>query len=437
MDHRTANVSCFVVVAALLICIPNSGSTQEENSTSVPRPTLSTVTDTIGLTGSVRLGYWSDTRDLDGERPIGSAMLWAKTRHDFSHRLSAFGEAWLTSRGPIDHGETRGELREAYLDIKLHRLEFEAGRQIFAWGRADAINPTANLSGEDITLLTPDSEDRKRGTTAIRTLYFLPHSVSISGIWLPEFRPTRFPFPNLGSSNTFVQDYPHWPTDQFAFRVEQNGGAIDWSLSYFDGFNLLPDLSVDSDSSTSGQVKASSHRIRVIGADAATIVGHYALRTEGAYTFTQNPTGKDPFLEDPNLFCIVGGDRTYGGELNINVQYILRFVPNASPGLAPGSGLANMVAKEEAIIANQTMRVQHGASARIGDKWLHETLEGEFDLVGYFNPRGILVRPKVTYSFTDHWKAIAGGEIYRGSDQSVFGLLRSNSVGYVEARFSF
>lgn len=424
-------------VAILFALASISGWSQEENPSSPPTPAVDALKETIGLTGSVRLGYWSATRDLDGKRPIGSAMLWAKAKRDFSPRVSAFSEAWLASRGPVDHGETRGELREAYLDMKLDRFELRVGRQIFAWGRADAINPTANLSGEDLTLLTPDSEDRKTGTIAIRSRYFLPHSLSISGIWLPEFRPTRFPFPDLGSATTFVMENRHWPANQFAFRIEQTGASMDWSASYFEGYDLLPDLSVEKGLLASEQIKISHHRLRVIGTDVATNVGHYGLRAEGAYAITDNFSGRDPFLKNPYIFFILGGDRTYGGELNVNLQYIFRFVVNHADASSPGDGFVNMVANEEAIIANQTSEVQHGASARIGDKWLHETLEGEVGFVGYFGPRGILVRPTLTYSFSDHWKTIIGGEVYQGDDRSIFGLLQSNSVGYVEARFSF
>ncbi len=436
MGRVEACPSC-VIAVTILVFFSMSGSAQEKTPSSSDRTALSAIKETFGLTGSLRPGYWSSTRNLDERRPIGSVMLWGKAKHSFSPNISVFAEGWLASRGPIDHGETKGEGREAYLELKLNRFELRAGRQIFAWGRADAINPTSNLSGEDLTLLTPESEDRKLGTTAIRTRYFLPHSLSISGIWLPEFRPTRFPFPDVASGTTFVRDNPHCPGDQFAFRIEQAGSTVDWSLSYFDGYDLLPDLSVGNESPSSEQIKVTNHRIRVIGADAATNVGHYALRFEGAYTLTQNSSGRDPFIKAPYLFCVLGGDRTYRGELNVNLQYIFRFVVNYPPDPVPGGGFAEMVANEEAIISNQTTRVQHGASARIGNKWLHETLEGEIGVVGYFNPQGVLVRPKVTYSFSDHWKTIIGAEIYRGDDRSVFGLLQANSVGYVETRFSF
>ena len=157
---------------------------------------------------------------------------------------------------------------------------------------------------------------------------------------------------------------------------------MDWSLSYFDGFDLLPDLSVENASPTAEQISVSYHRVRVIGADTTRNVGHYALRAEAAHAFTQNSSGRDPFLKEPYFFCVLGGDRTYGGELNVNLQYIFRIVVNYHPGPARSNEFTNVVATEEAIIGNQAARVQHGASTRIGDKWLHETLEENLVLSG-------------------------------------------------------
>jgi hypothetical protein len=41
------------------------------------------------------------------------------------------------------------------------------------------------------------------------------------------------------------------------------------------------------------------------------------------------------------------------------------------------------------------------------------------------------------YAVTDDWKAVLGAEVFRGEQSSLFGLLRPNSVGYVELRWSF
>ena len=426
-----------IAVAFLAVTLVSVSVVAQEGTASLgDKPAIQSVKDAIGFSGSFRFGYWSSTRNLDDEQPIGSAMLWVKANHQFSSRFSYFAEGWLESQGPIDKGGSRGEGREAYIELKTDRFELRAGRQIFAWGRADAINPTANLSGEDLTLLTPEIEDRKRGTTAIRGRYFL-HSFSITGIWLPEFRPVRFPLPGPPTGLTYLQDYRSWPADQFAFRVEQTGSAVDWSVNYFDGFDLLPDLTTTKASNDLEVVHLSHHRVRVIGGDMAKNIAHYGLRAEAAYTSTEDSSHRDPFIKNPYVFAVFGGDRTYRGELNVNLQYLVRFVMDYRPPPNGGDAQLDLLAQQQAVISDQAEHVEHGLSARISDKWLHETLEGELAAVTYFSPKGILIRPRVAYSLTDHWKLVIGGELYRGNQRSVFGLLRQNSVTYFETRYSF
>jgi len=432
---KTYKGALIAVAFLVLALFAGSVAAQEEAASSHDEPVVQSIKDGVGLSGSVRFGYWSSTRNLDDEQPVGSAMLWVKANRQLSPRFSYFAEGWLESQGPVDKGESRVEGREAYVELKTDRFELRVGRQIFAWGRADAINPTANLSGEDLTLLTPETEDRKRGTTAIRGRYFL-HSFSITGIWLPEFRPVRFPLPSPPTGLTYLQGYRSWPADQFAFRVEQTGSAVDWSVSYFDGFDLLPDLAPAKASDDFDTIKINHHRIRVIGADMAKNIGRYGLRAEGAYTSTEDSYHRDPFTKNPYVFAVFGGDRTYRGELNLNLQYLLRYVVDYTPP-NNGNGQLNVLAEQEAILSDQAVRVEQGMSTRISNKWLHETLEGEFAAVTYFSPKGVLIRPRVAYSVTDHWKLVIGGELYRGDKHSVFGLLRQNSVSYFEARYSF
>ena len=81
--------------------------------------------------------------------------------------------------------------------------------------------------------------------------------------------------------------------------------------------------------------------------------------------------------------------------------------------------------------------MQHGASFRVGYKWLHDTLEAECAAVAYGAPSGAAIRPKLVYALTDSWKVLAGAEILRGEASSLFGLLQGNSTGYAELRWSF
>jgi hypothetical protein len=95
------------------------------------------------------------------------------------------------------------------------------------------------------------------------------------------------------------------------------------------------------------------------------------------------------------------------------------------------------VAHSQAALSGQTLRHQHGASARISYKWFRDTLEAEVAVAGYARPRGGTLRPKVTYAVSDRMKVLIGGELHRGDSASIFGILRDNSGAFAEIRWSF
>jgi hypothetical protein len=424
-------------LGGLLLCalVLLARSAQAQDSTTDSEPGA---LQQAGITGLVRAGYWSSTRNLDPEDHLGAGMIWLKSTRRLSSRVSFLIEGWAALRGPAGDGDATGELREAFVDFRFGRLDVRVGRQIIAWGRADGLNPTDNLTGADLTLLAPDDDDRRLGTTALRASYYLG-DVSVAGLWLPEFRGHHFPLPPAPGF-TFVRDRHGWPGDQWALRVEQTGRAVDWSVSHFRGRDLTPDLGVRLAAATSDPVAAvslSHHRVTVFGADMAANLGRIGLRAEGAYVDTEDDDGRDPFTKNPFLFVVIGGDRTFREYLNLNIQYLYRFVRGhrtVQTGLSPTEA---DIAELQGILNSQAARLQHGASFRLSYKWLRETLEGECAAAGFFGPDGLALRPKVTYSVTDRWKVLVGAELYRGKSSSVFGLLRPNSTAYLEARWSF
>jgi hypothetical protein len=384
------------------------------------------------LTGSLRGGYWSSTRDLDERQPLGGGMAWLKATAPLPRHVTLFAEGWVAVRGPAHDADATAELREAYVAVALGNVDLRAGRQILAWGRADGVNPTGNLAAEDLTLLTPDDADRRLGETAATVSYYMG-GLSITGVWLPEFRGHRIALPRSGSVQ-FNETKPAWPGDQWALRAEHTGGAVDWSASFFRGLDLSPDLAPGDRPNV---IALRHHRIHVFGADAATTLGPYGLRAEAAYVRTEDGAGTDPFTKNPFVFVVVGGDRTFDGRLNVNVQYLTRAVVGFNRLPADSLPEVTAVAESQSVLATQTRRMQHGASMRASYKWLHETLETEWAAVAYAGPRGVAMRPKVTYAVTDRVTVLAGAEIFRGEDESVFGLLRPNSTAFLEARLAF
>lgn len=384
------------------------------------------------LSGSVRLGYWSSTRDLDDREPLGGGMVWLKARAPVPGGASLFAEGWGALRGPPEDGDASAELREAYLTATFGSLDLRLGRQIVAWGRADGINPTGNLAAEDLTLLTLEDGDRRLGTTtAAATWYF--GDVAVSGLWIPEFRGHRFPLPAAGGA-LFVRDVREWPGDQWALRVERTGGAVDWSASFYRGLDLSPDLVP---TTAPGRIGLRHRRISVTGLDAAATVGRFGVRAEGAYVQTEDEDGTDPFAKNPFAFFVVGGDRTWDGRINLNLQYLARVVTRFRPIPAGLPADARALAEQQAVLSGQAERVQHGASVRASVKWWRETVETEWAAVAYAGPRGIVMRPKASYAASDRVLVTVGAEVFRGSDGSLFRALRPNSAGFAEVRWGF
>lgn len=384
------------------------------------------------VNGSVRAGYWSSTRNLDRAEPLGSAMAWLKATAPLADGLTVFAEGWAALRGPVNAGDAAAELREAYVAASSGSVDLRVGRQIIAWGRADGINPTGMLTAEDLALLTPDDVDRRLGVSAATLRYFVG-GLSITGLWIPEFRGHRFPLPH-GSGWSFDEALRDWPGDQWAARAEHSGGAVDWSMTVFRGLDPSPDLSPGR---APDRVLVHHGRVQVYGADAATTVGSYGLRAEGAYVRTGDVAGANAFVRNPYVFVVIGGDRTFSGRLNVNVQYLGRRVIRWSPLSSEAPPREAALAVQQAVLSQQTRRTQHGATIRASYKWLQETLEAEWAAVAYTGPRGVALRPKATYAVNDHLTVLAGAEVFRGDEASLFGLLRPNSTAFLELRWGF
>ncbi len=390
------------------------------------------LTSRANLSGSLRGSAWDIPNNPAGNSKIGIGELWLKAAPHIGDAALVM-EGWARDTDVNHAAQKSGMLREGYLSLGAGDADFRIGKQIIVWGRADQLNPTDNLTPRDNTLYIPDIDDQRFGAMAARITYNFS-GVSMTGIWLPYFRPSKQPLPPLPGIS-YSETVPGG--GEYAFKLEQTGGAVDWSMSYFHGFDQNPDISIGSASPAGVVLSLQHHRIRVLGADAATTVGRFGLRAEVAYTWTEDSAGLDPFVKNPFFYGVVGGDRTFFEYLNINLQYFVRQVSNYSDPTAIADPMLRTVAIQQAVLSNQLDHVQQGMSLRIADKWLNETLEGEIAGIANFTRHDFMLRPRLAYAFDDHWKGTLGAYVYRGGSNTFFGFLKDRSGGFVEMRYSF
>jgi hypothetical protein len=382
------------------------------------------------LNGSVRAGYFSSSRMLDGRNDLGTGSVWLKATQNIGEDASLIAKGWARNDG--FYGSSK-KLQEGYLNFSSGNMDYRVGRQIIVWGRADRLNPTDNLTPRNFTLLTPEEDDQRIGSFAAKATYHL-HENSLTGIWLPGTDSHIFPITATPGA-FFTQHTPR--ANRVALKFDRSGGDVEWSASYYSGMDLTPDIAIGATTVSGTNLIFDHNRIRVLGMDAATVIGRYGLRAEAAYTWTANTGANDFLVKKPFLYIVMGGDRTFFDYLNVNMQYYFRHVTNYSDPQAITDPLLRTIGIQATALWNQFSRSQHGISARISNKWLNETLEGEIATVASFGRSNYFVRPKLIYAFTDNVKGSLGLDLYRGESNTFFGRLRDNSLLFSEIKYGF
>ena len=421
------------VLAAVLLAVAGPAGAQDGAE---PTSAAAGVLESLDWSGSFRGAYWSSSRDLDDRTSLGVGAVWLGVTGSLGSAVRLNVEGWVADQDVFRAEDPRAELRQGYLDVTAGPLDLRAGQQIIAWGRADRVNPTDTLTPRDFTLLVPDDDDQRLGVPALRATYHAG-PLSLTAVALPVFRPDRLPELQLPPGFALRERQPDDPVPQWAVKLDHTGGALDGSISYYDGYDLFPDLSVEGVTPAGVDLVYRYHRVQVIGADLATTVGAFGLRGEAAYVLTRDRSGADPEIKNPYLFVVVGADRTFDQHLYVNVQYLLRVVLHFHSTAAIADPLERQVAAREALISNQLDHVQHGLSARIGYRWLNDTLRAELEAVAWITRFNYVLRPKLIYAITDRWTVTAGGDVFGGPRESFFGQLRDDTTAYLEVRWSF
>jgi hypothetical protein len=394
------------------------------------------IKETLGATGSLRGGYFSEDRRFTDDKHFLVGSAWLTLRPEEVLGTKIYFDGFIQGEDLSRSATHVSDVRETYLDRSFGDFDFRVGRQIIVWGRADKINPTDNLSVRDFRRLMTDDEDQRTGVLATQLTWNIGEE-RIKAIWLPEWRSPKFPFPPVAPGLNFVYVDPKTPIQQYALKWDHMGsGGFDASFSYFHGYSKIPDLSPKV---VAGGVDLELlfPLIQTFGFDAAWTMDRYGLRVESAYTLTPDNNGRNVLAQNPFLFTVFGVERSFDDQFSVNVQYLNRWVQGYSGFAEITDPTLKTLALQSAITTQQLVGMNHGVSVRPSAKFMNEILEAEIAWIHWFTTGDHLVRPKVAYALTDAWKLIAGVEWYSGPTLSFFGRIRDTSTGFLEARFNF
>ena len=342
------------------------------------------------------------------------------------------------------------EFREAYVDLYglgLKNLDVRIGRQVIAWGTADALNPTSNISPDDLEDIFNFGE--KLGTNAVNASYYIGDNLTINGVYVPVFTPATLPFGDFADAFSAPMDLPPGMTvgalsdtvilperkpsesSQIGLKASTNLMGYDLSFSYFKGRDDLPILSkatitpVDMIGTVDIATELIYPEVQVIGGDFAGSIGSVGIWGEGAVympeevtmtTIAPSPTtgqmeATQTAALDDEPYCkfVLGGDYTFKNGLYFNGQYLHGFLHERGKDALNDYFTFRL---EKTLFNDKFKIVPIGGAVAIND----------WDDVK--NNYGLVYAPELSYFPSDNVELNIGSFIIDGKGDNMFGMIK-------------
>ncbi len=385
------------------------------------------------LNGYVRGAYYSgellNTTNWGTQSAFGEAML--KLNAKKGNLGEAFTEFRIRNGLEYETDFTAVDLREAYVSLYPGKFDIRLGKQIIAWGKADGMNPTNNITPQDIFIRSPDNDDTREGNFLLRTKYNLK-PFDIEFIWVPTYKASNIPLEYINFANGLLigeDDNPNHELDNSAFALKLNMVKNDYdaSLSYFNGYNpyqgMRSEVTAINQDSILVYLHKVAYRMHILGGDFSTTLGSYGLRGEIAYRYPFEDYEKKLHVPNPDLQYILGVDHDFG-KFDIVLQYVGRYVQDfkelPDPNTLPPDDDSYYIELHNRIFATQLNEFSHSISARGNLDLLYETLEIELLSMYNFTTNEVLLKPRITYDIYDALSFSLGADYYYGDENTMF-----------------
>jgi hypothetical protein len=392
--------------------------------------TLGTAESAAQVESSFRASAWSgDRNNTEDEDPVANLELWGRGRWGAWEGFSIHAEGWV-ALDPAGDGEADMDLREGYLTWRLDGVRIVAGRQLFAWGRADRLNPTDVFSARDLRRLVDDESDNRLGIGALTARVDLSGG-EFSAIWAPEFRASELPqsFDPLGLP--VLHEQPDDAAKQFALRYDRFGRSFDWSATYAEVLDRTPWISITGAARPDLALNRFHPKFRMIGGDIATTIGSFGVRAEAAAYDYDDAALRGAALRKPRLALVLGVDHDLPGQINVNMEGLVRTseaLP-ASPSQAPAARVNGAIQYGwRDTVVGGLLRVRKLFDA---DRGLIEASAGAFAGGGNY------LQFRFGYAIADGIRLTVMAEQYAGEPHTLLGRLEDNSLVTVGIRLGY
>jgi len=320
-----------------------------------------------------------------------------------------------------DRSVQRPRLSVRTLSATVTRGPFtlDVGKQFIRWGKTDIVVPTDRFSPRDyLTVIDAPflGVTGVRGTAQLR-------NYTLEAVWVPRLTPSRTPLLTQRwagqaaelAAVPIVELPTAFPTGaQAGVRFGHVAGRLEYSASFYDGFNHQPDFRVGGPMpSVALEVERVFPPIRSYGADGVVPLPWLSIKAESAYVTSSSPTTDEYVLYVVQLerqhgeWAFVGG---YAGEVVTRERSLLSF--------APDRGMSRSIVGR----ASYTLDANRSASLETA---VRQNGDGVYAKAEYSQGRG------------QHWRATLTGVVLAGDSSDFIGQYDRNSHVSLTVRYSY
>jgi hypothetical protein len=330
----------------------------------------------------------------------------------------------------------RASIRRLTATFTRGPFTLDAGKQFIRWGKADIINPTDRFAPRDFINVVDAEFLAVTGVHGV----VQTGAETFEAVWVPRLTPSRVPLldqrwtaaPNEAASIPIIDAGSALPEgSETGVRWGHVGAGIEYSVSFFNGFNHLPNINViatfnaelaelaekpgfaPSAGSALIVVNRTYPAIRTYGADAAVPTRWFTIKGEAAYFTSSSPVTDEYVLyvlqieRQTGEWVMVGG---YAGEAVTAHRAALTFAPDR--GMTRSLvGRASYTIDSNRSLAFETAVRQNG--------------DGVYAKAEYSQARG------------HHWRATMTGAAIIGHSDDFLGQYHRNSHLAAALRYSF
>jgi hypothetical protein len=364
-------------------------------------------------------------------------------------------------------------IREAMVSIGGKRWNVSAGQQIVKWGRADFTNLSSRFNPQNQVSRSPDREDMDLGNMMACVNWSPFGIVTLKAVFEPFYRPSILiidpvPMP----VNTTLNQIDRIITDQqlssFGVKADFHLKGIDWSISWFDGYDPMPGIALTSfNLDLSGTVPVAAtvlsvrpYKTKAAGFDFEASAGIFGIRGEASWSIPCKSYRLNEYVPAEEVKWVAGLDWSadswrISGECS--GKYIPDFTPSASaPGILTTpdlSMLAGMMSNPEfdmtgyvrqqvssfnRLFNYQLKKLYYSAGVRIESDLLYGRILPSFFMMYNITSGDLLLVPEVRYKPVDGLTLVAGAEIFGGRKGSLYYIVNDfmNTI-YVALKIDF